>query len=291
MSIEKPLTGRVALVTGGAGGIGAAAAARLGAQGATVALADLDLAGAEAVAERLRGEGIEALALGCDQTDAEQVTALFEDSALTELGRLDVCFANAGFGRVDPFLEIPAEVWRAGIDVNLTGTFLVCQAAARRMIACGEGGSIVVTSSTGAIRPAAKFIAYCTAKAALNMMVQVMAYELGPHEIRVNAVMPGVTETAMTKPILDSGARDQVAAETPLGRPGRPEDIAAAVAYLAGGESSYVTGTSLLVDGGGTLGSAWFATDNRRRGEAEWQLRHQLWPVPPLAAAGGADGG
>ncbi len=275
------MQGRVFLITGGAGGIGAAAAERLGAEGATVVLADLDFAGAEAVAGRLRAKGVEAVAIACDQTDADQVRALFESSELSALGRLDGCFANAGFGRVDALVDLPVDVWRQGMEINLTGTFLICQGAARRMIAAGEGGSIVVTSSTGAIRPAAKFGAYCTAKAALNMLVQVLAYELGAHDIRVNSVMPGVTETAMTKAILDSGAREQVAAETPLGRTGRPEDIAATVAYLLGDDSSYVTGTGVLVDGGGTLGSAWFATDYRDRGESEWQLRHLRWPVPP----------
>jgi NAD(P)-dependent dehydrogenase (short-subunit alcohol dehydrogenase family) len=281
-STSRPFEGRVALVTGGAGGIGAATAERLAAQGATVVLADRDLAGAEAVAERLRAADAIALAVECDQTDAEQVRALFEDSELAGLGRLDACFANAGWGRVDAFLDLPVETWRTSMDVNLTGTFLMCQGAARRMIACGNGGAIAVTSSSGAIRPAAKFAAYCTAKAALNMLVQVMAYELGPHDIRVNAVMPGVTETSMTKVLLDSGARDQIEAETPLGRTGRPEDLAAAVTYLLGDDSSFVTGTSLLVDGGGTLGASWFASDFRERGQADWQLRHARWPVPPI---------
>ncbi len=262
---------KVALITGAAGGIGAAVAARLAHAGAALVLADRDEEGATRVANTLGGD---VRVVACDQTDGDQVDDLFSG-----LDQLDLCFANAGWARVDPFLELPADVWRRCMDVNVTGTFLICQGAARMMAAGGRGGAMVVTASTGAIRPAAQFAGYCTAKAALNMLVQVMAYELGAYGIRVNAVMPGVTETPMTKVLLDSGARDQVNAETPMGRTGRPDDIAAAVAYLLSDDSSYVTGTSLLVDGGSTMGSAWFGTDFRQRGAADWKLRHELWPV------------
>lgn len=278
--------GQVCLVTGGASGIGAATAARFAREGAQVVIADLDGEGAQRVAKSLRADGAEAIGIRCDQTDAEDVAALLE-RVRAEFDRLDVCHANAGWCRVEPFVDIPAKVWKRHYDVNVTGTFLVCQAVARRMIECANGGSIVVTSSSGAVQPAAEFAAYCSAKAALNMMVAVMAYELGAHDITVNAVMPGVTETAMTEALLATGAREMFESESPLGRLGRPEDIAGAVAHLASEDARYVTGTSMLVDGGGGIGASWFVTDFRTRGETNLRLRHEVRPVSPLAVSGG----
>ncbi len=271
-------TSQVALVTGGASGIGAGVSEKLAAEGARVVIADIDAEGVERQAAAIRDAGGDAIGVVCDQTDDAQVTALFEET-LARYDRLDVCHANAGWCRVDPFLDIRASTWRKHLDVNVTGTFLVCQAAARRMVECGNGGSIVVTSSSGAVQPAALFAAYSAAKASLNMMVSIMAYELGVHDIRVNAVMPGITETAMTSELLDTGARDMFEAEVPLGRLGRIPDISEVVAFLAGGESGYITGQSLLVDGGGGIPASWFVTDFSDRGRAKWQLRHMAQPA------------
>ncbi|GHE75649.1 short-chain dehydrogenase [Amycolatopsis deserti] len=272
------LDGRVALVTGGASGIGQATARRLSRDGATVVIADIHGEGAEAVAEDIQNAGGRAEAVPCDQTDPDQVAALFD--RLDRYDRLDICVANAGWGRFGPFLEIPEKTWRRTFDINVTGTFLVCQAAARRMADLGDGGAVVVTSSSGAVEPVALFSAYCSAKAALNMMVKIMAYELGQFDIRVNAVMPGVTETAMTGGLLATGARSYNEAESPLGRLAKPEDIASAIAYLVSDDSGYVNGAALLVDGGGSAyNPGWFGTDFRRRGEASWTLRHEQTPV------------
>jgi NAD(P)-dependent dehydrogenase (short-subunit alcohol dehydrogenase family) len=268
-----PLNKRTALVTGGAGGIGAAAAERFARDGASVVIADANEQGAQLVAADLREKGLSAVGVRCDQTSESEVAALF-DRAFPH--GLDICFANAGWGTTAPFVDVSLSDWRKTFDINVAGTFLICQAAAKRMIAGGRGGSIIVTSSTGAMTPGIQFSAYCAAKAALNMMVKVMALELGPHDIRVNAVMPGVTATSMTGPLLKTRARDLVEFDTPLGRLAQPEDIADAVAFLAGANSAYVTGTALLIDGGGTLNAAqWFATDNRRRGEVNWQLAYK----------------
>jgi NAD(P)-dependent dehydrogenase (short-subunit alcohol dehydrogenase family) len=267
---------RVALVTGGAGGIGAAAAERLARDGATVVIADMNLDGANAVAQALREKGLDVTASRCDQTSESDVAALFSD-VIAKLGRLDVCFANAGWGGTAQFVDVTAADWRKTMDINITGTFLVCQAAAKRMIADRRGGSIVVTSSTGAATPGILFSAYCTAKAALNMMVKVMALELGPHDIRVNAIMPGVTATAMTGPLLKTRAKDLVEFDTPLGRLGHPDDMANVVSFLAGSQSSFMTGQALVVDGGGTLNPAqWFSNDNRKRGESNWTLSYKV---------------
>lgn len=148
------------------------------------------------------------------------------------------------------------------------------QAAARRMVAGGRGGAIVVTSSTGAVVREALFSAYCSAKAALNMLVAVAAHELGPFDIRVNAVMPGVTETAMTESLRRSGPGSRLPSEIPLGRLASPEDIDATAAFLAGSDAAYISGTALVVDGagGGTV-PRWFTTDFQRRGTANWALR------------------
>ncbi|MFI6503077.1 SDR family NAD(P)-dependent oxidoreductase [Nonomuraea typhae] len=277
--MHTPLRDRVALITGGAGGIGAATARKLAGQGAAVVVADRDGAAAEHVAAGLRAEGLGVRAVAMDQTDPEQVERVFSETAQAN-GGLDICFANAGWGRVDAFLDLPLATWNRHVAVNLTGTFLVCQAAARHMVQGGRGGSIIVNTSNGAVAPAALFSAYCATKAALNMLVQVMAGELGGHDIRVNAVMPGVTATAMTKDLLEQGMDRLVEAQTPLGRVGRPEDVAAAVAFLAGDDSSYVTGTAQLVDGGATHNvPRWFTTDYRRRGAAPWRLRHLETPT------------
>lgn len=279
------LTDRVALVTGGASGIGAAAARRLAQDGAAVVIADIDAAGAEAVAKEIRTAGGQAEGAAFDQTDPLYVDNLFA-TTLAAHERLDICVANAGWGRFGPFLEIPAKVWQRTFNVNVTGTFMVCQAAARRMAELGNGGSIVVTSSSGAVEPVALFSAYCSAKAALNMMVKIMAYELGQFDIRANAVMPGVTETSMTGGLLDTGARGYNEAESPLGRLGQPEDIANAIAYLVSDDSSYVNGAALLVDGGGSAYSpGWFGTDFRVRKRSAWALRHEQTAG---TAAGGA---
>ncbi|WP_183338154.1 SDR family NAD(P)-dependent oxidoreductase [Conexibacter arvalis] len=275
--------GKVALVTGGASGIGAETAAKLASEGARVVIADLDGEGAERIAAELRSGGAEAVGVACDQTDEAQVAALFSET-VGRFDRLDVCHANAGWCRVGPVLDVSARTWRRHFDVNVTGTFLVCQAAARRMAQCGNGGSIVMTSSSGAVQPAAFFSAYCSAKAALNMLTAVMAYELGVHRVRVNAVMPGVTETAMTADLLATGARELFEREVPLARLGRPADIADAVAFLASDDSAYMTGQSLLVDGGGGIGASWFVTDFRARGSADWRLRHEALAAAAEAA-------
>ncbi|ASR36808.1 hypothetical protein BAY61_19440 [Prauserella marina] len=274
-SSTKPLADRVALVTGGASGIGAAAARRLATDGAHVVIADLDGAGALTTAKEIAEAGGAAWGFECDQTKPDQVDALF-DRLVEEHGRLDICVANAGWGRFGTFLEMPRRVWERTFEVNVTGTFAVCQEAARRMATAGNGGSIVVTSSSGAIEPVALFSAYCSAKAALNMMVKIMAYELGQYDIRANAVMPGVTETSMTNSLLDGDSRGYNEAESPLGRLGRPEDVADAIAYLASADSAYVNGAALLVDGGGSAYSpGWFGTDFRVRNSSGWTPRHQ----------------
>lgn len=269
----QKFAGKVALITGAAGDIGAAVAQRFAREGARVVLADKNSEGLAKVVANLQGCGLPVVAVTCDQTSSEQVEALFREHLS---GGLDICFANAGWGRTDAFVDMPIDTLRRTFDINVFGTVIVCQAAARAMIAGKRGGSIILTSSTGAQQAAALFGAYCAAKASLNMLARVMALELGAHDIRVNAVMPGVTATAMTSSLLKTNAKDLCEFEAPLGRIGRPEDIAGAVAFLAAEDSGYMTGTSLLVDGGSTQNATqWFSTDYRKRGRVDWKLRSE----------------
>jgi len=254
---------KVALVTGGAGDIGAAIAARLAQDGARVVVADRDGEGARKRAAAIHASGGVAEAAEYDQTSRESVERLFAD-----IGQLDICVANAGYGRFGSVLEQDFEVWRRHIDINLTGTFLVCQAAARKMVA-GGGGALVINASTAALRSCTLFSGYAASKAGVEMLARCLADELGPVGIRVNTVCPGVIETSMTGGLLDTGSmRRLVSSETPLGRTGRPEDIANVVAFLASDAAAYVTGAALLVDGGQTLRGypRWFVNEG-----AEWR--------------------
>lgn len=271
---SRRFEGKGALVTGAAGGIGAVTAERLAREGATMVLFDRKqdlLAETTAACE---AAGARVLALGVDQTDRSRVEEAVAE-AVTFAGRLDVLFANAGYGQFAPFLSISQRQWHRHVDVNLTGTFDVCQVVAQHMADDRGGGAIVVSASSGAVVHADQLGAYCATKAALRMLVLVMAAELGTHRIRVNSVLPGVVATAMTAPMLqDDRHRDVMVAETPVGRLGEPEDIAAAVCFLASDEAGFVNGVDLLVDGGQTIHGypRWFRLDYRNAHEEQWQI-------------------
>lgn len=266
--------GMAAFVTGAGGDIGAATALLLGQEGARVVLVDREatmLSGTVAECERL---GVEHRALGVDQRSPEAI-----DSAVSAAwewsGRIDVVFANAGYGRFAPFLEISGAEWSRHIEVNLSGTFHLCQAVARRMAGDRGGGSIVVNESSGAHTHSDQLAAYCASKAGLRMLVKGMAAELGTHRIRVNGVMPGVVETAMTAPMLrDDRHRQRLLAETPTGRLGKPEDVAALVGFLCSPEAGFINGESILIDGGQTIHGhpRWFRLDYRDEFSENWTV-------------------
>lgn len=244
------LAGKVALVTGGGSGIGRGVAIRFAEEGASVALADLNVAGAEGVAGEIEQLAQRALAIEADVTSSPDCARIVAET-VARFGKLDILVANAGIGRFAPFLDTAEEDWKAVIDTNLTGVFLSCQAAARQMAKQGHGGRIIATASLAAVRPAQYMPAYHAAKAGVKMLTEVMALELAQHRITVNSIGPGLIDTPLTGPIMQAvraGGREEGVA--PLGRVGQPQDVANLALFLASDEADYVTGDYILVDGG-----------------------------------------
>jgi 3-oxoacyl-[acyl-carrier protein] reductase len=236
--------GRVAIVTGGASGIGLATTRRLVQEGGRVVVGDI--AGA-ALAEVESELGAAVRTVRCD-VSSEADVELLAQTAVDELGRLDVAFANAGIGSFGQIVDMDATEWSRVLGVNLTGPMLTIKHAARRM---ERGGSIVVTASLNAVQPGPGMGAYCTSKAGAAMLVQVAAMELGPAGIRVNAVGPGLVRTGLTDGMFSLPAIvDEYEENTPLGRHASPEEIANLVAFLSSDEAAYISGSLYLVDGG-----------------------------------------
>jgi NAD(P)-dependent dehydrogenase (short-subunit alcohol dehydrogenase family) len=251
--------GKVALVTGGAGTIGAAAAARLAAEGAAVVVVDRDGGRAEATAAGLGASGAaEALAVTADVGDPAEVERAVE-AALARFGRLDVVFNNAGIaGERAPIHELDVAEFDEVLRINLRGIFLVLRATVRAIAAGGRGGAIVnMASSMAGWDVLAGGASYAASKHGVVGLTRSAALDAAPYGIRVNAVCPGVIETPLGIPGLEEGTsgRDRFAARIPLRRVGTPADIAAVVAFLASDDARHVTGAGLLVDGGQTLQS------------------------------------
>ncbi len=247
--------GKVAVVTGGASGIGRGIADRFAAEGARVVVADRN---ATALAEVADALGDRAHAVPCDVTDEAQVDALVAEAA-DRFGRLDVMVNNAGIIQISPVVETAYADWQRMFDVNVHGVFLGSRAAARRMIAQGNGG-VIVNASSGAGRRGVPNIAhYCATKAAIIMLSQSLAVELAPHGIRVNCYAPGHIQTPFWKDIADGFAAvtgqtpDQVIdafkSTVPMGRFGTPGDVAAAVSWLATDDAAYVSGQAIAMNG------------------------------------------
>lgn len=246
-------SGRVALITGGARGIGRACAAELARAGADVAFCDRG--GAETASGTLAdiaAAGRRGMYFQCDIADRSQVDAMFA-ALVREWGRLDVLVNNAAFSIRKPLIDLEVDDVRKTWDVCLWGAFHCAQLAARQMVKQGEGGAIVSISSVHAWRPFARSTAYNAAKAGLNAMTGTWAVELAPHRIRVNAIEPGWIDTPGERSFYTEEQLAAEGAKLPLGRLGNPEEIAKAVRYLASSDASYVTGTILKVDGGITL--------------------------------------
>ena len=240
--------GKVALLTGGGRGIGAATAQLLARDGAKVAVSDMDAAPAQEVAGPLRG-----LAIACDVTDRAQVDAMVERT-VKEFGRLDILVACAGITRDNLLFKMTDDDWDAVIDTHLKGTFLSVRAAQKHMVE-QKNGKIVLLSSTSALGNRGQ-TNYSAAKAGLQGMARTLAIELGPFNVNVNVVAPGFVETRMTRATAERMGVDfeafkvGAASQIPLRRVGQPEDIASVIAFLCSDESSFVSGQTIYVRGG-----------------------------------------
>jgi NAD(P)-dependent dehydrogenase (short-subunit alcohol dehydrogenase family) len=245
MSSHPDLAGKVVVVTGAAKGIGRAIAERFASVGSSVVVNDLDQESAEAVAVSINGSGGTAIAAAADVSDSEQVASVFA-ATMEHFGTVDVLVNNAGL--VSPmlhFFDADEAWWRRIIDVNLTGHFLCCHQAARIMAKKG-GGSIINMSSGGATRAHRSFTAYDASKGGIEALTRAMALDLGPYNIRVNALMPGSIDTSG----LDTEARALRGVNIPAGRIGDPYDMTGPALFLASEDSGYVTGDVIKVDGG-----------------------------------------
>ena len=249
-------TDKTALITGATGGIGRSTSLLFAAEGAHVAVTDIELEPAERLAAEIRATGGRASAHLLDVTDDAQTQAVV-DAVVAETGRIDIAFCNAGIREIVPAQELPLTEWRKVIDVNVTGVFTTAQAVAHKMIADGKGGAIVNTASTLGVMAANSRCAYTTSKHAVVGMTKALAIDLAPFHIRVNAVGPGVIRTPLTERYFqDPEMHARVNNIHALGRVGVPDEIGKAVLYLASDEASFCTGTHLVIDGGWTAGKS-----------------------------------
>ena len=254
---------RVVIVTGGAGGIGAAACQAIAAEGGKVVVADLDSTAARAVADAILTDGGVADSVGVDVTDRSQVRAMIETTVET-FGAVNVIFNNAGMNRPRDFMEVDEENFEQIVRVNTWGVIVCTQEAARQMIAQGSGGKIINTGSIASRQGFWDFVPYCVAKFGVLAVTQATARGLIQHGITVNAFAPGVVDTPMwiglnedIRAIHDQSAEadpmSDFATGTLIGRPASPAELAPFLVYLASPESDYMTGQMYMVDGGQIL--------------------------------------
>jgi NAD(P)-dependent dehydrogenase (short-subunit alcohol dehydrogenase family) len=256
-SKHESLVGKVALVTGAASGIGRAAALLFAREGAAVAIADLNQAG-QAVAQEIIRDGGRAIFELADVTQAADCQRVVERT-LSEFGGIHVLLNNAGIMRRASVVELREEDWDRVMSVNVKSIFLMSRQVIPIMTRSG-GGSIINTASGWGLAGGPRAAVYCASKGAVVLLTKAMAIDHGPQEIRVNCICPGDTDTGMLRNEAQQlGEREEAfltaSARRPLGRIGKPEEIAQAALYLASDAASFVTGTALIVDGGGLAGS------------------------------------
>lgn len=254
---------KVAVVTGGAQGIGLAIAQRLAREGACVTIADLNRDLAESAAQRIRDDGGEALAAQADVTDREQVRAAIARTT-ERYGKLDLMFNNAGFNKPMPFLEVTEENWNAVLRVNALGVLIGMQEAAKVMIKQGHGGKIVNTASIASRQGYPEFAPYCASKFAVVALIQAGARALAQHRITVNGFAPGVVATPLWETLdkdlmaIGSSSKPGEAIESfssaiLLGRAAQADEVAGTALFLASSDSDYMTGQIVAIDGGMVL--------------------------------------
>jgi glucose 1-dehydrogenase len=244
------LKNKVAIVTGSATGIGRAIAIRLAQEGASVCIDYVGKVDGHEVAALIEKDGGKAIAVEADVSNPDHVAGLI-DQTVQKFGKLDIFVNNAGIEYKHPITEFPFEEWNKIIAVDLTGPFLCIQAAARQMIKQGQGGRIINISSIHEDLPMPTNAPYCAAKGGLRMLMRTVAVELAPQKITVNNIGPGAIFTPIDEEIEKNPALEaQLMAEIPLGRWGKPEEIAGLAAYLASDEAAYCTGSTFFMDGG-----------------------------------------
>lgn len=253
------LQSKVAIVTGGAQGMGRAICLRYAQEGANVVVADLNLAGAQKVVDEIAGMGGKAVAVQVDVRNQEQVQRMV-DAAVEQFGGLDILVNNAGVGKIIPFLETTEQDWNLMFDINCKGLLWCSQAAAKVMIAQGRGGKIINLASQAGRRGEALVLAYCASKACVISMNQSMALALAEHKINVNAIAPGIVDTPFWDEVDRQFAKllgwevgepkRKFTAMIPLGRIEQPEDVAGVAAFLASSDADYITQQCFNVDGG-----------------------------------------
>ncbi len=240
-------TGKTALITGSARGIGKAIAERLAAGGAKIIISDIMADAAEATAEEMRSRGIEAIAIAANVANRDDAIKLVE-AAVAKFSSLDIVVNNAGITRDTLMVRMSEQDWDSVIDVNLKGAFLITQAAAKIMMKQRSGRIVNISSVVGRMGNAGQ-TNYAASKAGLIGLTKASAKELATRGVTVNAIAPGFIQTAMTDQMPET-AREKLSGAIPMKRLGTPEDVAAAVAFLASEDASYVTGQVIGIDGG-----------------------------------------
>lgn len=262
----EDLRGKVVIVTGAARakGIGQGIAKRFAREGCSVVIADLAINELEQRKSEIEALGTECLAVRCDVTDEDNVQAMV-DAVVQRFGRIDVLANNVGgaqMNQVGPVIDMNSAAWDAAMGLNAKGTHLCTRAVVKQMIAQGQGGKIVNTSSQAGIHPEPGIGLYSCAKALINQYTRILAIELSPHKINVNAVLPGTIMTDKLREVLEglSGVKNASDEELgkhlppiPWGRLQTPDDVASAIVWLSSKESDYITGECLLVTGGQTM--------------------------------------
>jgi len=246
------LLDRVSIVTGAGRGIGETIAHRLSEEGAKVVVTDIDLPSAENVAEKLKNSGRDALAIKTEVANKAEVDEMVR-KVVNEFGKVDIMVNNAGMSVVGTSADLEESVWRRGIDVMLTGVFFCSQAAGREMIK-SKSGKIISIASINGIGAFPERVCYGCAKAGVMQLTRVLGSEWGRYNINVNAIAPGYIKTHLVDDLIKKGVIDEeeLATRAPLGRLGETEEIADTVVFLASDESKYITGQTIVVDGGWT---------------------------------------
>ncbi len=243
------LKNKVSIVTGAGQGIGKGIALRLANQGAKVIVSDINLKNCKSVVEEIKEEGGEAIAIKCDVSKLKDVKNLV-DETIKEFGSLDVLINNAGIYPFISFTKMKERDWDKLMDINLKSVFLTCSESLKKM---KKGSKIVNISSIASLIGFEGLVHYCASKGGVNGFTRALALELAPRGINVNGIAPGAIETPGVEKGLDKKALDQMVASIPAQKMGKPEDIAEAVIFLASDKSNYITGQTLVVDGGWVL--------------------------------------